>query len=96
MMRLRAHANVVPIAEERERRRALRFEFVNWEAEPSTPSHPSAQALLAGLMQATGEREKDGAMVDAGRWLAEAATRALPGPPRPWWRRVGDRSVKSK
>jgi hypothetical protein len=87
MMRLRAHANVVPIDEERERRRAVRFEFVNWQAEPSPPSHPAAQALLAGLLQGIGEREKDRAMVDAGRRLAEAATRALPRPQRPWWRR---------
>jgi hypothetical protein len=72
MMRLRAHANVVPIDEERERRRAVRFEFVNWQAEPSPPSHPAAQALLAGLLQGIGD---------------EAATRALPRPQRPWWRR---------
>jgi hypothetical protein len=101
-MTLRAHHNVIPIAEERERRRAadladdhaVRFEmcvppgcFVDWRPELSLPSHPSAQALLAGLLQGIGEREKDGAMVGAGRRLAEAATRALPGPPRPWWRR---------
>jgi hypothetical protein len=87
-MPLRAHANVIPIAEERERRRAVRFQFVNWQAEPSPPSHPAAQALLAGLMQGIGERERDQAMVDAGRQLAEAETRGLPSPcPPSWWRR---------
>jgi hypothetical protein len=92
-MRLRAHPNVIPIAEARERRRAVRVEFVDWRAASeatSSPSqsHPAAQALLAGLMQGMGEREKDGAMVDAGRRLAQAATRGLPSPnPRPWWRR---------
>ena len=39
------------------------------------PSHPTAQALLAGLMQGIGEREKDKALVSAGRKLAEAAER---------------------
>ena len=38
-------------------------------------SHPAAQALLAGLMQGIGEREKDEALVSAGKRLAEAAVR---------------------
>ena len=38
-------------------------------------SHPAAQALLAGLMQGIGEREKDEALLSAGKRLAEAAER---------------------
>ena len=124
MTPLRAHPNVIDMAEnrrEREQRRAtssaVRFQFVGWSAEMLTsaeiaalrreaketsafarkafahlrppPSHPAAQALLAGLMQDIGERERDSAMVDAGRRLAQAATRGLPPqcPQPPWWRR---------
>jgi hypothetical protein len=39
------------------------------------PSHPAAQALLAGLMQGVGEREKDEVLLNGGRKLAEAAER---------------------
>ena len=102
---LRAHPNVIPIAEERQRRRdAERADepvritvcappgcFVDWRSEPSRKSHPAAQALLAGLMQGTGERERDAALASAGQWLRQAATQGLPrpGPPQrqAWWRR---------
>ena len=100
-MTLRAHHNVISLADWRRTRgadKAVRFQmcvppgcFVDWRAEPSPPSHPAAQALLAGVMQGIGQREKDEAMVDAGRRLAQAAKRGLPEPcphqTRPWWRR---------
>jgi len=114
-MTLRAHPNVIDLAEKRRDRSAVRFQFVGWssaemltpseiqslrrEAKETSafarkafahlrppPSHPAAQALLAGVMQGIGEREGDEAMVDAGRRLAQAATRGSPRP-RPWWRR---------
>jgi hypothetical protein len=74
-MRLRAHANVIPLSEARrarEQRAAARLQFVGWRA-TSPPSHPAAQALLAGIMQGVGERETDEAMAEAGKRLAEAA-----------------------
>jgi hypothetical protein len=87
-MRLRAHANVIPLSEERrarEQRAAARVCFVDWcPAQP--PSHPAAQALLAGLLQDLGEREKDEAMADAGRRLAQAAQKGQPAAPRGRWR----------
>jgi hypothetical protein len=110
-MKLRAHPNVVSLADARrarERRAAARMQFVGWRAvemltpeevaalrrrakensayfreafahlrpkppAAAPPSHPSAQALLAGLMQGMGERAQDAAMTDAGKRLAEAA-----------------------
>jgi hypothetical protein len=51
-----------------------------------SPSHPAAQALLAGLMQGMGEREKDQALIDAGRRLAEAAQNGQQAAPERRWR----------
>jgi hypothetical protein len=78
-MRLRAHWNVVSLADarrEREQRRAAGVQFVDWSATPAArPSHPAAQALLAGIMQGMGELRKNEALLDAGKRLAEAARR---------------------
>jgi hypothetical protein len=87
-MRLRAHHNVIDMAEarrEREQRAAARVQFVDWCPAPP-PSHPAAQALLAGLLQGLGERDKDEAMADAGRRLAEAAQKGQPAAPGRRWR----------
>jgi hypothetical protein len=102
-VRLRAHPNVIDMAAWRRMRGANEAVsislcappgcFVDWQPGPSPPSHPSAQALLAGLMQGIGERERDDAMLDAGRRLAQAATRVLPRPPQTWWRRWLGRRV---
>jgi hypothetical protein len=54
--------------------------------QPPPPSHPAAQALLAGLLQGMGEREQDAAMADAGQRLAEAAQKGQPAAPRGRWR----------
>jgi hypothetical protein len=59
--------------------------FVNYKsASPSPRSHPAAQALLAGVMQGMGEREKDEALQSAGATLGRQAQ----GPARMPWRRV--------
>jgi hypothetical protein len=64
-------------------------------APPPPPSHPAAQALLAGLMQGWGERENDPALLDAGKRLAETAQKEFEKvsnsdtdlqSSRPWWR----------
>jgi hypothetical protein len=86
---LRAHHNVIPLAEsrrERERQSGPVMVFADWSAAPTAPSHPAAQALLAGLMQGIGEREKDEALLDAGRRLAEAAQTAPPAASGWRWR----------
>jgi hypothetical protein len=73
-MKLRAHHNVIDIAEERWRREqepAGPMMFV--DPPPPPRSHPAAQALLAGILQGWGERENDPALLDAGRRLGEAA-----------------------
>jgi hypothetical protein len=101
-MKLRAHHNVIPLDEERrvrEQQRAVdeAVIFVDWTTTTSAPSHPAAQALLAGIMQGIGEREKDEALLDAGRRLGEAATRkpvdAAPAAPRGRWRAQWLRSM---
>jgi hypothetical protein len=75
---LRAHANIIPLSEARrarEQQAAARVQFVGWRA-TSPPSHPAAQALLAGIMQGIGERANDGPLFDAGKRLAEVARKA--------------------
>jgi hypothetical protein len=94
-LKLSAHPNVADLAEER-RLRTKSDEapmlFVGFRTAPP-PSHPAAQALLAGIMQGAGEREKDEALLDAGQRLAEAAQKAAPAAPERrqrlgWLRRV--------
>jgi hypothetical protein len=89
MVKLRVHPNVVALDEER-RRRERCTPFVMcvpppWfvarctaPAEPAQASHPAAQALLAGVMLGIGERDKDAAMIAAGKRLAEAAQKGQP------------------
>jgi hypothetical protein len=71
-MRLKAHDNVADLAEERRLRAKPEgpLLFVGYCTAPP-PSHPAAQALLAGIMQGVGERDGNAAMLDAGRRLAE-------------------------
>jgi hypothetical protein len=77
-MKLRAHPNVVDLAEERRRReRAVPFVMSippGYRAVNVAPrSHPAAEALLAGLLLGIGERDNDAAMIAAGKRLADAA-----------------------
>jgi hypothetical protein len=55
-------------------------------SQPPQPSHPTAQALLAGLLQGIGERENDAALLDAGKRLAEVAQKGQPAAPERRWR----------
>jgi hypothetical protein len=117
-VRLRAHPNVISLADERrarEQRAAARLQLVGWRVPPDMltpeeiaalrrrakenaayfreafahlrpsppppPSHPAAQALLAGIMQGVGERAKDEAMAEAGKRLAEVAQKGPPAAP---------------
>jgi hypothetical protein len=87
-MRLRAHPNVISLAEQRgarEHQSEPVVLFVDWSAAPAVPSHPAAQALLAGLMEGVGERTKDEAMADAGKRLAEAAQKGRAVAPGRRW-----------
>jgi hypothetical protein len=60
--------------------------FADLRQSQSARSHPSAQALLAGIMQAAGEREKDPALLDAGKRLAEVAQKGQSAAPERRWR----------
>jgi hypothetical protein len=63
------------------------------EPEAAPPrSNPAAQALLAGILQGVGEREKDEALLDAGKRLGDAAQKGQQASPegrqRPGWLRA--------
>lgn len=87
MKKLRAHANVLDLAEERRLREAEPpILFVDPPPPPRSRFHPAAQALMAGIMQGMAEREKDEALLDAGRRLAEAAQKGQQAAPARRWR----------